>query len=460
MEVGGGLRTRRPGFEKDWTKGSIIRNLLSLSWPVMVGNSVNMMGPTIDMIWVGKLGPTAIAAVGVSGMAVMIMQSLMMGLFGGLRAIVARSIGEGNPDAANHAAQQAFVMSTVFSLLIAVIGIFFAEPILALMGVAPEVISEGAAYMRIQFVGMITMSLRFMTEGTMQASGDVTTPMKIAVAFRIFHVVLSPVLIFGLWFFPPLGVRGAAITNVFSQGLGTALGLWFLMSGRTRLRLSFRNFYIDPGMIWRLVKIGIPTSIMGIQRNFGQVLLIRLVASFGTLAMAAHTLGQRVDMLIFMPGGGVGMAAGVLAGQNLGANQPERAAKSGWLGVLLTEAFMVICSLAILLWAEPIVRVFNSQPDLVEIASRFLRIAAVGYMVMGFPNVLMQCISGVGDTVPPMIWSMVTLWLVLLPLAYFLPNVANLGVYGIRWAFVAEIAAGTLGYTAYFWLGRWKRKKV
>jgi putative MATE family efflux protein len=426
----------------------------------MVGNTFNMLGPTIDMIWVGKLGSTSIAAVGISGMAVMLTQTLMMGIFGGLRAIVARSVGEGDKETANHAAQQAFVISTAFSLVIAVIGIFFAEQILGLFGVSPDVISEGAAYMRIQFVGMITLAMRFMTEATMQASGDVTTPMKIAVIFRIFHVALCPFLVFGWGFFPAMGVKGAALTNVFSQGLGTAIGLWFLINGRTRLRLSFKNFRVDPGMIWRLFSIGFPASVMGIQRNMGQFLLIRLIASYGTIAMAAHTLGQRVDMFIFMPGGGIGMAAGVLAGQNLGANQPDRAEKSGWLAALMTEAIMAAFSVVILVWAEPIVRIFNSQPELVEVAARFLRIAATGYFIMGLPAVLMQCIAGVGDTVPPMVWSMVTLWLVLLPLAYFLPQLTGIGVYAIRWAQVAEIAVMAVGFTIYFRSGRWKRKKV
>ena len=199
---------------------------------------------------------------------------------------------------------------------------------------------------------------------------------------------------------------------------------------------------------------------MGIQRNLGQFLLIRLIVSYGTVAMAAHTLGRRVDRFIFMPAGGVGMAAGVLAGQNLGAKHPDRAEKSGWLGAAMTEAFMVVFSVAILLWAEPVVRIFNSEPELVEVASRFLRIAAIGYFIMGLPSVLMQCISGVGDTVPPMIWSIVTLWLVLLPLAFFLPKVTDIGVYAIRWAQVAEIAVMAVGFTVYFWMGKWKRKKV
>jgi putative MATE family efflux protein len=447
-------------FDKDWTKGSIVSNLWSLSWPVMVSNSVNMLGPTVDMIWVGKLGPTAIAAVGVSGMAVMLSQSLMMGLFGGLRAMVARFVGAGDSQSANHVSQQAFVIGTVFSIFMAIIGIFFSEHILRLFGVSPEVISEGAAYMRIQFIGTITMSLRFMGEGTMQASGDVTTPMRIAVIFRVFHVVLCPFLVFGWWFFPDLGVRGAAWTNVLSQGLGTVIGFWFLMTGRTRLKLSFKNFQIDPDIIWRMVKIGIPGSVMGMQRNLGQFVLLKLIAPFGTLAVAAHTLGQRVDMFIFMPGGGIGMAAGVLAGQNLGARQPERAEKSGWLAIGMVEALMAVCCVAILLWAEDIVRFFNSDPALVELTARFFRIAVVGYVFMGFLNVLMQCISGVGDTVPPMVFALATQWLVMLPLAYFLPKITNLGVYGIRWALVSDIILGSILFTIYFKTGRWKNKNV
>jgi putative MATE family efflux protein len=351
-------------------------------------------------------------------------------------------------------------MGTASSAVIALIGIFFAEPILRLLGVGPDVIDIGAVYMRIQFIGMITVSLRFMAEGSMQASGDVTTPMKIAVVFRIFHIVLCPFLVFGWWIFPRLGVCGAALTNVFSQGLGTIIGLWILISGRSRLRLSFRSFSVDLGMIWRLVKIGIPASIMNIQRNIGQVLVIRILASFGTLALAAHTLGQRVDMFVFMPGGGIGMAAGVLAGQNLGARKPEQAERSGWLAIVLSETLMVVFATVILLWPAPIIRIFNSQPDLVDIASHFLRIAAVSYFLMGFPNVLMQCISGVGDTVPPMIWSMTTLWLILIPSACLLPRAAGLGVYGIRWAFVVEMIVQTVGYIIYFKKGKWKQKKV
>jgi len=192
---------------------------------MIIANVVNMAGPTVDMIWVGRLGSAAIAAVGVSGIAVMLAQSSLMGLFTGMRAMIARFVGAHDEEQANHVAQQAIVIGALSSIVLATIGIFLSEKILELIGVEQQVIAEGAGYMRIQFVGMTAMAFRTMAEGVMQASGDSSTPMKIAVGFRLVHVVLAPILIFGWWIFPKMGVNGAAITNVISQSLGTVLAV-------------------------------------------------------------------------------------------------------------------------------------------------------------------------------------------------------------------------------------------
>jgi putative MATE family efflux protein len=314
--------------------------------------------------------------------------------------------------------------------------------------------------MRILFVGVAAMSFRMMTEGAMQSAGDVVTPMRIAIIFRIFHVILAPALIFGWWIFPRLGVSGAALTNVMSQSLGLGLGLWFLYTGRSRVKLVLTNFRIDLGIIWRMVKIGIPASIMTMQGTFGQLVLMRFMVPFGTVAVAAHTLVQRIEMVLFMPAAGLGMAAGVLAGQNLGAGEPGRAEKTGWLAAGLVEASMIIASGAILLWAEQIVGIFSPEPELLVIASTFLRIATAGYVMLGVIASFMQCLSGAGDTIPPMIIGLVILWVVQLPLAFFLPRSTDLGVDGIRWAMVAGMVVGGIAYTIYFRMGRWKRKQV
>jgi len=451
---------RGAAFERDWTKGSIMRNLLLLSWPIIVGNSLNILGPVIDMVWVGKLGAASIAGVGIASIAVMLVTSARMGLTTGTRAIIARFIGAGDAKGSNHIAQQAFVISGSYVVVMASIGIFLAEPILNIFGLEADVVAEGTAYMRIMFIGSIAMSFRMMAEGIMQASGDTVTPMRIIVFFRLFHAFLCPFLVFGWWIFPRLGVSGAALTNVISQSLGTAIGLWILFSGRTRLRLTMRNFRLDPGVIWRIVKIGIPAAIMTMERTFGDLVLVWFMAPFGTLAVAGHALIQRIQAVLRMPCMGFGAGAGVLAGQNLGAGQPERAEKGGWLAAGIAEVFTFIASIVILVWAESIISIFNSEPDMVKLASVFLRIHAAGYIVMGLSFVLQHCISGAGDTLPPMLITLLNFWLVQIPLVFFLPQFTNLGVYGVRWAMVAGMLVGAVAYITYFRLGRWKRKKV
>ncbi|UCH43204.1 MAG: MATE family efflux transporter [Dehalococcoidales bacterium] len=458
----GGRRGGRRGarYKKDWTKGSIIGNLLSLAGPMMVTDGLNMMGPTIDMVWVGRLGAAAIAGVGISGMLVGLVNSARRGLSTGERAMIARFIGAGDEEGANHIAQQAFVVTFTFAAFLAAIGVIFARPILLVMGLEADVVEEGAAYMRIMFVGSLFMSLRIMCETVMESSGDAMTPMRVAMFFRFFHVALCPFLVFGWWIFPRMGVTGAAMTNVVSQSLGTAIGLWFLFSGRTRLRLTLKNFHLDLPIIWRMVKIGIPATITGMERSFANLVMMTFIVPFGTLAVAAHSLCRRIESFVHMPTQGLGMASGVLAGQNLGAQQPGRSERTGWLAVGLVTAVMAVASIATWFWAEGMVGIFNSEPGLVEIASIFLRIQIAGYLVFGLAAGLAQCLNGVGDTVITMVVTLVAMWAVQVPLGYFLPKIGNLGVNGVRWAMVIALVVRAFTYAVYFRMGRWKRKKV
>jgi putative MATE family efflux protein len=461
-KTGGSARKGRRGvvISRDWTQGGIIRNLWLLGWPMMLGSLLNQIGPVIDMIWVGKLGTASMAGVGVAGMVVMVANSLRMGLSVSTRALVSRFVGAGDTGQANHVAQQTLVVSIAFSTILAIIGIFLSDTILRLLMLEADVIEQGATYMRIQFIGSVTMSLWMMAESTMQASGDAVNPMRIVVGFRLLHIVLSPFLIFGWWIFPRLGVSGAAVTNVIAQGIGGAIGLWLLFSGQTRLRLTLRNFRFDGKMIWRLMRIGLPASVTGAERTFANLILMWFVVPFGTWAVAAHSLIERIDVFAHMPSQGFGMAAGVLAGQNLGAGQPQRAEKTAWLAAGLITIVMFIVAGIIWLGAEGLVRLFNTEPELVKITSTFLRIQIVSYLMFGLVVVLMQCLNGVGDTVIPMVTTLTSMWMVQVPVAYFLSQFTGLGVYGVRWGIVSAVVARAVIYSIYFKLGRWKRKKV
>ncbi|HEY91209.1 MAG TPA: MATE family efflux transporter [Dehalococcoidia bacterium] len=462
---------------KDWTQGSIVGNLLRLSWPMVISNSLMMLGPTIDVIWVGRLGSASIAGVGVAGIATQLVIGAIMGLIMGMRALIARFVGSGDVRGANHVAQQALVISGGFAILMAAVGVFLTEEILGLFGLEADVVAAGSAYLRIMFIGTAAISFRIMAEGTMQASGDTVTPMSISVIFRLFHVTLCPFLVFGWWIFPEMGVKGAAMTNVISQSLGVALGMICLFTGRSvyfektgflpvlrlgpsRMRLTLRNFQLDFNIIRRIARIGMPAMVSGTERTFSQFFLMYFMAPFGTAAVAAHTIIQRVEMVLFMPGMAFGNGAGVLVGQNLGAGQPKRAEKSVWMAGAMVGVMLVVCSVVILLFAENIARIFNQEADLVEQAGIFLRIAVVGYMVLPLIVVFMSALSGAGDTLPPMIISTITIWVIQLPMAYFLPIYTDIGVYGVRWAIVAGMVVGAIGYTAYFRTGRWKRRHV
>ena len=254
-----GLSTdRREIVRRDWTQGSIVKNLVRLSWPMLVTNLLMTLGPTIDLIWVGKLGDAAVAAVGVAGMVVMLAICMMMGLTMGMLAMIARAIGEKDILTAQRTAQQALIITAVYSITMALIGYFLAEQILSLVTSDPEVISLGTPYLRISLIGGVTMSFRMMMDMIMQASGDSVNPMWIAIVYRFFHIALCPFLVFGWWIFPQLGVSGAAYTGIISQCLGIILGIRVLFGGRSRLKLTLRKFRIDMSIIWRIIRIGLP----------------------------------------------------------------------------------------------------------------------------------------------------------------------------------------------------------
>jgi putative MATE family efflux protein len=329
-----------------------------------------------------------------------------------------------------------------------------------LFGVAPEVVAEGVAYLRILFAGWIAMAVLVMGLYSIQATGDTVKPMVIEASLRAVHLIICPFLVLGLWIFPSMGVKGAALSNVLAHSLGAIAVLVLLFRGRTRLRITLKDCRPVPDLVWRILKIGIPSLILHAQRSMGDFVLAWLIAPYGTLAVAAHSLVVRVEMIFLAFGIGLGGGSGVLAGQNLGADQPKRAEKSGWMAVVIMEGLMIVFSIAVLLKAESIVSIFTGESGLIEIGALFLRIATVGYLVYGIVLVLQECIAGTGDTIPTMIVSITMIWLVQLPLAFFLPGVAGLGVYGIRWAIVASIFAGAIFYTIYFAAGRWKNKKV
>ncbi len=431
-----------------------------ISWPIIVLGALWSVNQILEMIWLGKLGTSSIAGVGVGGFVVALVVMIKSGFSVGEKAMVARFIGAGDDAMANHIASQALVISAIFGAIVALIGILFTRQIFNFYNLEADAIAEGVKYLRIVLAGLWTEAFWITSFSLMQAAGDTITPMKIAVFIRFVNAALCPFLVLGWWVFPRLGVEGAAITYIIVTGLGMLICLWALFTGQTRLRLKFRDFRPDFKIMWRILKIGIPSSVTGLGKAFGDLILTWLMIPFGTVALAAHSLISRIEMFINTPNMGLGGGAGVLVGQNLGAGQPKQASRSGWMATGLAVGIMIIFSAVLLIWAEKIIGLFNNEPELVRLGSIFLRIATASYSGMAVVYLMQNCISGSGDTMPPMIISMITLWIVQLPLAFFLSQFTSLGVYGVRLAIVIGFTLSAIAYIIYFWRGRWKRKKV
>jgi putative MATE family efflux protein len=453
-------RQRVPTIARDWTVGSIPGNLVMLSWPMVVMEGLFVTSQIVDMIWIGRLGPSAIAGAGVANIIIMMIMSMDFGLIIGVRALVARYIGARNQAGADRIAAQAVLLAVGWGGLMMLLGLLAGRHIMDLMGVAPDVVEKGMAYLRVMFYGWIAQDLMVMTLFSVQSSGDTIRPMLIEGSTRVIHVTLDPLLVLGIGFFPQLGVSGAALSNVASQAFGALAGLWLLWSGRSRLRFHKADFKPDFDIIWRIFRIGIPAMVMNTQRSIGQFILTLLIAPFGTLAVAAHSLVARVEMFVFLPGMGLGNGAGVLVGQNLGAGQPQRAERSVWMAVGIIQGIMVVFCAGLLIWPAQVMHVFTSDAGLTDIGTVFIRIAVAEFFVMGFASVLQNCIASAGDTVPNMIISLAMLWVVEIPLALVLPHWFGLGVLGIRWAIVAGAAFASVVYLVYFRAGRWKKIKV
>jgi len=451
----------RPGrsFDRDWTQGSIARNLLLLAWPLVVGSVVNQFDMVVDMVWVARLGAKAVAGVGVAGTLTMVLSMFRNGLTTGQRAMVSRGVGAEYFESANHVTMQAFLVNVIYAAISILVGVILAEPLMRMMGVEPDVVRDGANYLRIAMFGQAAMSFRMTAEASISASGDTVTPMKITMFTRIFHIILAPLLIFGWGFLPRLEVSGAALANALTSCVGAAAIIWVLTSGRTRLhmRLTWR---FDRAVIWEMLRIGFPASINSAGGSIARTFITRILTTFGTYGVAASVIAARVDQITELMSMGLSQAAGVLVGQNLGAGRPDRAYRSTWMAMGYGALASLILVIFVVWKAEVIVRIFTSDPELVRITSNYVRIISAQFVTMCGAFVFSSALSGAGDTVSPMVAMLGTLWGVQLPLAYLLPKITGWGVYSMAVATVIATSIRVIIYIGFFQSGRWKRIKI
>jgi putative MATE family efflux protein len=455
------IRGARPTY--DYTEGSIGRAILLLSVPMVLEMLMESLFVVCDVYFVGRLGKEAVATVGLTESMMTLVYTLAIGLGIGAMAMVARRTGEHDAEGAAHTAAQVIVLGLCVSLVIGALGVVFAPRLLVLMGAEPAVVERGSGFTRVMLGCNASVVMLFLINAIFRGAGDAAVAMRVLWLANAINIILGPCLIFGLGPFPELGVTGAAVATSIGRGTGALYAFSKLWRAGGRVTLARRHFRIDTPVIMRLVRLSGAATFQVFVGMASWIALTRMIASFGSAAVAGNIIGMRVIMFALLPSWGMSNAAATLVGQSLGAGKPERAERAVWRAGFYNMIFLGLVGLAFVVFAGPIVGVFTQAaagPEVYAYGKDCLRIVACGFLFYAYGMVLTQSFNGAGDTRTPTIINVVVFWLWEIPLAYTLAFVFKMGPHGVFLS--AALAFSTLAVVSalVFRRGRWKTKRV
>jgi putative MATE family efflux protein len=448
------------GSHRSYTTGPIGRSILLLAIPMVLEMIMESVFAVVDIFWVSHLGTDAAATVGLTESLLTLIYALAIGLSIGAMAMVARRIGEQNPEGAARVAVQAIALALLVSIVIAVVATPFAPRLLAVMGGSPWVIEHGSAFTRVMLAGNVTVVMLFMVNAIFRGAGDAAIAMRSLWLANWINIALGPCLIFGLGPFPKLGIVGAAIATNIGRGTGAMYALSRLWRQGGRFDIRRHHLRLEPSIMWRMIRLSASGTFQVFIGMASWIGLVRIISSFGSDAVAGYTFGIRVILFALLPSWGMANAAATMVGQALGAGNPQRAEQAVWKAGFYNMIFLGIVGLLFIFFAPQIIGFYTSDPHVAQYGIDCLRIVAYGFLFYAYGMVLGQSFNGAGDTWTPTIINLFVFWLWEIPLAYVLAIVLQMGPRGV---FIAmTIAFSTLAVVsgAVFRLGRWKRKVV
>lgn len=454
------LRDALRGTNADYTKIPLRRAVFLLAVPMVLELVLESTFAVVDIFFVAKLGPSAVATVGLTEAYLFLLYSVAMGLAMAVTAVIARRIGEGKKEEAAVTAVQAIIVALLASVLPAAIGIVFAQDLLRLMGADAWSIEHGYRYTQWMLGGNAVILLLFVINAIFRGAGDAAIAMRVLWLSNGLNILLCPLLIFGIGPFPALGIEGAAIATCIGRGTGVLYQLWTLFRGGQHIRVLASQLSVHGAILWNIVR----TSLGGIGQMIvamtSHIFLMRILASVGSDAVAGATIAIRVMMFTMMPAWGMSNAAATLVGQNLGAQQPERAEASVWHIGWYNMGYLLLVSVFFFLFPQQIVGFFTGEAAVISVGAEWLKILSYAMFVYGWWMVSVQAFNGAGDTVTPTWINVVFFWLIQIPLAWFWALHMGWQEQGVFWAvFVSETSVGLFT----LWLfsrGRWKTAQV
>jgi putative MATE family efflux protein len=454
------LRSAIAGEQKDYTTGSLNMALFMLAVPMVLEMAMESLFAVVDAFYVSRVGTEALTVVALTEAVMMLVYSIAIGLSMSATAFVARRTGERNLKGAAEAAVQAIYLAVIVSLPLSLAGISFAPQILELMGATQSVIAQGTNYMRVMLGGNIVIMLLFLNNAVFRGAGDASIAMRVLWLANILNMTLGPLFIFGPGPFPELGVTGAAVATTTGRGIGVLYQLWMYSNRRSLIRIHRDNFGFRAPVVLEMFKISLGGVSQFLISSASWIFVVRILATFGSAAVAGYTIAFRVIVFTLLPAWGVANAAATLVGQNLGAKQPDRAEKSVWTAGFYNMLFLGMVSVVFFVFARQIVGVFSKEPEVLRTGVQGLRIICLGYVFYAYGMVIGQAFNGAGDTRTPTILNVVAFWLIQIPLAYFLAKTSAAGPKGV---FAAVAISFSILAVISIWIfrkGRWKTVRV
>lgn len=446
--------------DEDFTSGPIGRALGLLAIPMMLEMAMESVFAVVDIAFVSRLGTDAVAAVGITEALITVLYALAIGLGVGLTAMVSRRIGAKDSVGAADVTGQAIWVGALFSILIGIAGATYARELLAMMGASDSVIEQGRGFTAVLLGGSVTIIYLFLLNAAFRGAGDATVALRSLWLANGINIVLDPCLIFGIGPFPEMGVTGAAVATTIGRGIGVLYQLWYLMNGRGRLAFQYQNLRFQFALALRMVRISSGAVGQFLISTTSWIGVMRIVAIYGSGAIAAYTIALRMLEFVFLPAWGLGNAAATLVGQNLGAGKPDRAEQSAWRAAKYNAIFMACAGIVMILFAEGITGLFTSQADVLRWGTTCMQILGVGFPMYAVGMVVVQALNGAGDTATPVILNLICFWIIQIPLAYWLATATPLGPNGAFIAIVVSESLLTFLAVVMFRRGTWKFQTV
>src|SRR6056297_1316043 len=448
------------GNREEILNGPIIKTIMKLAWPVMVGNTMQVIYNLADTFWLGRLGAEAVAAISIGFPLVFLIVSIGAGITVAGTTLVAQYMGADNHEMTNKVTAQIFLFVLSLSVLLGGIGVLFNKNILIMMGTPSNILADASAYLNIISAGVPFMFMFFIFSALLRGYGDTKTPMKFMIFSSLLNIVLDPFIIFGIGFFPALGVEGAAYATIFSRAIAGIVGIYLLFTGRKGLTLKSKYLKPDFSVLKKIIVIGFPSAAEQSIVALGMTLLMSIVSQFGTMVVAAYGIGSRILSVVMLPSRGLATATTTMVGQNLGADNIKRAESSAWKSTGIIFVTLTVLAIISNLFPRAIIGVFNSNPEVIEIGVSFLRVVGFSFGFLGVRFVIGGSFRGAGNTVVAMVLAIIALWGLRLPLAQILSFNLDFGTSGIWWGmFLSNFLTALI---AMFWFkkGGWKEKAI